>query len=300
METNVTPALVSVIIPTHNRRKRLSAAIESVFAQTYSHLEVIVVNDASTDDTATWLESLAQKKLTIINNPQSKGGAVSRNIGVQAANGTYIAFLDDDDTWEKTKIEKQIQLLEQENAVAANCYFTNHHLPRKKAYVQKTGQTKFKAMLLDNMLGGASVCICRKKVFEQVNGFNSALPSAQDWDLWLKLVQCGKIVTVKEPLVNYYAHQDARISTNWHNKYIGQKLCYEQYKPLMDKAIKHHHLAMIGIYGILSEPSSLTQKLKTLFYFFKHGKLKFYPRCRFIAATIYRLMHLYFVNHNKH
>ena len=108
-------ATVSVVITTHNRIKYLLEAISSVIAQTYRNIELIVVDDASDDETQTTLSNPSYDELlTYIRIDKSEGGNHARNVGILRSSGKYIALLDDDDTWEPTKIEKQVRLIEHE------------------------------------------------------------------------------------------------------------------------------------------------------------------------------------------
>jgi glycosyltransferase involved in cell wall biosynthesis len=102
---------VSVILPTHNRRKALQRAIQSVLDQTCKDYELIVVNDGSTDDTAHYLSTLKIKTLRSIHLDRNRGGSIARNQGIDHSNGEYIAFLDDDDAWEPNKLELQVSML---------------------------------------------------------------------------------------------------------------------------------------------------------------------------------------------
>lgn len=104
--------LVSVIIPTYNRANLVGRAIESVIQQSYAHLEIIVVDDASSDNTKEVIDAIGDRRLRYIRHQTNLGGAVSRNTGIDAATGEYIAFLDSDDIWLSQKIECQISRIQ--------------------------------------------------------------------------------------------------------------------------------------------------------------------------------------------
>ena len=103
---------VSVIIPTHNRSAFLRSSIISVLNQTFQNFEIIIIDDASEDDTREVITSFNEARIRGIHNQASKGAAGSRNIGVTNAQGEYIAFLDDDDEWLPAKLERQARLLD--------------------------------------------------------------------------------------------------------------------------------------------------------------------------------------------
>src|SRR5215831_17207605 len=109
---NIKMAKVSVIIPTYNRAGFLRTAIISVLNQTFQDFEIIVVDDASTDNTPEVVTHFGDKRIKYIHNDINKGDAGTRNVGVVNSNCTYIAFLDDDDEWLPNKLQMQIDMLE--------------------------------------------------------------------------------------------------------------------------------------------------------------------------------------------
>lgn len=117
--------LVSVVVPVYNAKCFVAQAIESVLSQTYSNIELILVDDCSNDGSRQVLEEYAKKdeRVRLIINEKNKGTAETRNAGIQAAKGQYIALLDGDDTWHKEKIKKQAELLIAEKAEIAYCSF---------------------------------------------------------------------------------------------------------------------------------------------------------------------------------
>ena len=105
------PDTISVIIPTFNRSTTIMRAINSVKAQTYAHIELIIVDDGSTDDTARIIAADRDKRIVYLENPSNRGISYSRNIGVSISSGNYIAFLDSDDAWHPDKLQMQYSLL---------------------------------------------------------------------------------------------------------------------------------------------------------------------------------------------
>jgi glycosyltransferase involved in cell wall biosynthesis len=114
------PDIVSVIIPTYNSAKYIEETLHSACEQTYHSLEIIVVDDCSTDETASLVKALKDPRVRLIRQDENGGAGVARNAGVAVASGRFIAFLDSDDIWFPTKIEKQIAFMK-ENAVTS-CY----------------------------------------------------------------------------------------------------------------------------------------------------------------------------------
>ena len=110
---NFSGPLVTVIIPTYNRANQISRAIHSVQAQSYKHWELLIVDDASNDDTAKIISNIADSRIQYIRHETNQGAAAARNTALAQAKGEYIAFLDSDDEWIPAKLEKQVIYFEQ-------------------------------------------------------------------------------------------------------------------------------------------------------------------------------------------
>lgn len=242
------PDVVSIVIPTHNRWERLLRALGSVRAQTWSAIEIIVIDDGSTDATATRLNEFAaaDPPIRTIRNDRPRGGAAARNQGIAAATGRWIAFLDDDDVWLPTKIERQVVLLDSDpSASAVSCwyYYKAGFRGTRLRRVQPVETSQ--ELLRGNSLGGASVCLASAGTLRRIGGFDDELRSAQDWDLWLRLSREGRILVCDEPLVSYDSHHGARISRNVRSAYAGRRRAYFRYRHLMEPATRKTHLAAL-------------------------------------------------------
>lgn len=238
--------LVSVIIPSRNRIKKLHGAVKSVLDQTWPNIEIIIVDDDSKETIKNvFKNNTKQIPIKIIRNQKKIGGAESRNEGIRHASGKFIAFLDDDDKWQKEKITKQIfKIKESTNNVAVSCWFyiqKNKRLRLKKIYSNSDLQN----ILLKNFLGGASMLLTTKKNLETVGLFNSKLPSMQDWDLWIKLFLLGDIPICKEPLVTYNDNSFNRITTNIDYVYQGRRKVYFQFKKIMTIKTRKNNLGQL-------------------------------------------------------
>jgi glycosyltransferase involved in cell wall biosynthesis len=228
--------LVSVVIPTRNRRDRLAQAIESAKAQTWPNLEIIVVDDGSTDGTPAYLqeEQAADGRVRFIRNELPQGGAGARNTGISAAKGKYVAFLDDDDLWYPEKTEKQLALLmSNPDASAVSCGFVIERALLPSLKVRITPPSDEQEILRWNRLGGASMCLVKRNAVLDAGGFDQKLPSGQDWDLWIKLHRAGEVIVSDEPLVRYVSHQGDRISTNAKAIYAGRRRLFFRYRSRM-------------------------------------------------------------------
>lgn len=239
---------ISVIIPTHNRADLLARALESVLAQSFRDLEIIVVDDASSDNTQAMLTTLMAKdnRIRVLSNASPQGGAESRNVGIAASRGKWIAFLDDDDMWLPNKLEKQLAALAKHpKAVACSCAYTVNYPLKTRKVVKTPHLIACQELLRANVLGGASVCICSAAILKQMGGFDKKLRSSQDWDLWLRLCEQGDVISVNEPLVEYYVHFNYRISNDMRAKYSGARRFYFKYKNHMQDEVRKENLSFI-------------------------------------------------------
>ena len=178
--------LISIVVPTRNRVCFLKTALNSAIFQTYRNTEIIIVNDASQDETYEFCKKLAknQPNIKVINNAKQIGGSASRNLGIFASRGAYVAFLDDDDQWVKNKLELQInEIGKDNNNLAVSCWFysvNKNNVSLKKIESPK----KISDLLLKNSLGGASMLLVKKATLLKCGLFDPNLQSCQyrDWE----------------------------------------------------------------------------------------------------------------------
>lgn len=237
--------LVSVVIPTRNRQDRLEKALKSAVAQTWPQLEIIVVDDGSSDGTGSFLSRIASldTRVHVIKNETSRGGGWSRNQGVDVATGSYIAFLDDDDIWFPEKVTEQVALLKANpDASAVSCSFIVQGSSLVQRTVKVVQPMDEQQILKSNHLGGASMCLTTKKTFVAVGGFDPFLRSGQDWDLWIKLYRAGNVLISDKPLVQYLPHQGPRITTNLSAVYEGRRKIFFRYKTSMSESTRTYLL----------------------------------------------------------
>lgn len=233
--------MISVVIPTHNRRERLARAIASVYAQTWPNIEIVVVDDASSDDTPAYLQDLAlsDPRVKVVHNEFAQGGGGARNCGIAEATGDYIAFLDDDDVWVPEKLEIQLSMLLAKPGVSAvSCGFVAEFPFFGKRVVRVAAPLDEQQLLRSNHLGGASMCLTRKAALVAIGGFDPKLRSGQDWDLWLKLYGQGEIVVSDQALVRYIPHSGVRITSNPTSTYRGRRRIYFRYRSKMEGATR--------------------------------------------------------------
>lgn len=202
---------ISVIIPNFNRQQLIQRAIESVNQQNYSNVEIIVVDDKSTDQSVSVIQNLQkqQDNLLLFVVEENSGANACRNLGVEQAKGEYIAFLDSDDYFLPTKLEKQVKILQERPEVG----FVVTGFGAKGVHTLPEGMIPLKETIKQNNLGGFSTLMVRKALFHQVGGLDNKLLSCQDWDLFLKLLQVSQGYKLAEDLVAYEVQEDS-ISKN--------------------------------------------------------------------------------------
>lgn len=260
--------LVSVIITTRNRKELLITALESVLAQTYRPLDIIIVDDRSSDGTnkrvSMYMQDHPECKFRYFRNEKKGGANIVRNIGANMAKGHYLAYLDDDDIWVSTKLEKQVDAIENDNQIAlVTCY-------RYKKDKIETVPTDISedVILYNNVAGSFSFCLFRKSDLVAVGGHDEGLQNAQDWDLWLKLSRKGLIVAVPEPLVKYAYMAGNRISEKRpYQRYATYMQVVESNKTRMSLWTYQLHKSLV-LYHQTPRSRRIVRLIRGLVYFF--------------------------------
>lgn len=193
---------VSVIIPTYNRAHILREAIGSVLSQSYNDLELIVVDDGSTDETKVIVSSYVPKLAYIYQERQ--GVSAARNRGIECAQGDYISFLDSDDLWLKDKLYLQMKFME--NHTEALICYTEEVWIRKGVRVNPMKKhRKYSGMIFEHCLplciiSPSSVLIARR-LLENVGVFDEELEACEDYDLWLRISAQYPVYLIDTPLI---------------------------------------------------------------------------------------------------
>jgi len=215
----MSPDLVSIIMPAYNAERFIGDAIRSVLEQTYTDWELIVVDDGSTDSTATIIRHLESHDSRIHYVFQKNGlQGKARNTGIEKSTGSFIAFLDSDDLWIPTKLEKQTEAIAKKNAdvVFSDAYLItdeecNNETTLKSAIGQFSGRDFFDSLVLHNQIPVLTVLLNRAAL-AKVGLFEEGEPfqGCEDYDLWLRLAKAGCVFYgMSEALARYRRHDGA-------------------------------------------------------------------------------------------
>lgn len=193
---SATAPTVSVIIPAYNASKYIGEALNSVFAQTFSSYEVIVINDGSQDTEELERELKSYPENLRYIKQENRGAAVARNTGLRAATGEFVAFLDADDTWLPNFLEKQIEFLKSSKAdlVYADAFLTGESPLAGRTFMQvepSRGEVTPENLLAIKVTILTSSVLARKKPILEVGLFDETFRRGQDFDLWLRLAKAG-------------------------------------------------------------------------------------------------------------
>ncbi|MDH5798419.1 MAG: glycosyltransferase [Paracoccaceae bacterium] len=206
--------LVSVVIPVFNREGQIRAAIESVLRQTYSKLEVVVVDDGSTDGTVDEIEKIEDDRIRLVHMPENGGPSAARNLGIKESKGEWIAFQDSDDEWLPRKLELQMDALLQAEKGAIACFCGMSILTKDDALQSRTrvayhpdpaiqiSRKDMKQAVLRYSLVSTQTLIVRADMLRACGGFDTSLRALEDWDCTIRLSLLGDICFVDLPLVN--------------------------------------------------------------------------------------------------
>ena len=229
-------SLVTVIVPSYNSRAFVTAAVDSVLSQSYPNVELIVVDDGSTDDTKQVLENYGDKIRYLF---KTNGGvSLARNFGIEQARGEYVAFLDADDSWLPEKLEKQIEAINSSpNAGAAHTSFylgnQNLEIVGKRKPLRSIRNVLEDLFFVGNVIGTPSSVVAKKSIFEEIGGFDPELSQCADWDMWIKLALKTDFAFVDEPLIIYRQH-DGNMSKNARLLETDSTLMFEKAFKLYD------------------------------------------------------------------
>ncbi len=211
--------LLSVIVPAYQVAPYVRQAVESALRQTAGHLEVIAVEGESTDGTFEELAAIRDGRLRIVRHA-NRGLANARNVGLAAAQGSYIGFLDGDDLWKPAKAERHLAFLHAhpEADLTFSLSATIDESGREIGFLRRRapGAVSFRELFVASPVGNGSAVIARRESLEGAGGFDAALPYFEDLDLWLRVatLRPGNIACIPEVLT-LYRRRPGQLTGNW-------------------------------------------------------------------------------------
>lgn len=241
---------LSIIIPAYNIERYVGDAVASALAQTIRDVEVIVVNDGSTDGTGAVLATFSDPRLKVVTQPNG-GLAHARNTGLRNATAPYIGFLDGDDRWHPEKAARHLELMERDPEIGLTfChsrYIDEIGEPTGEILVAAPERPTILDIALRNMVGNGSTPVVRADCFTRVGLFNEALLSWEDWEMWLRILRDSgcSLVLIPEVLTDYRIH-GLSLMHNYHfymkNAEFSSKLITRE-SPMIPKAYMSRGLA---------------------------------------------------------
>jgi glycosyltransferase involved in cell wall biosynthesis len=212
-------AFASVVMPTYNVAPFVTAAVRSVLVQSHERFELLVVDDGSTDGTVDCLRSIDDPRLRLLSQVHS-GSSAARNRGISAASGQYIAFIDGDDMWRPTKLEKHISVLEQRPDI--DLTFSRSDIIDENGAVTgrrskaASGDIGFADLVVENVIANGSSVVMRRVSLDQAGWFDVHLDTCVDLDLWLRVARLRhhNIASLDEPLT-LYRMRSGQITKDW-------------------------------------------------------------------------------------
>ena len=207
---------ISVIIPVFNGEKTIKETIDSILNQTFKDIEIIIINDGSTDATLATIKEISDSRIKVFSYSNA-GLSASRNRGISQAKGEYISFIDADDLWTPDKLELQWQAL-QKNPQATVAYSWTDYIDQSSKFLKpgrriKVNGDAFSKLLVTNFLENGSNPLISKEALEKVGGFDESLTAAEDKDMWLRLAANYEFVCVEKPQI-LYRTSTTSMSTN--------------------------------------------------------------------------------------
>lgn len=252
---------ISVVIPTYNRMGTLPRSLESVLRQTFEDIEIIVVDDCSSDGSWDYLQSRRDPRLRIIRHETNRGAGAARNTGIKAARAELVAFQDSDDEWLVTKLETQLAEYRRVNSPDYGAIYCAKitsgegkmgvYGPREVQYMPLPGYDKTSGDLSRELIRRAMIStqtlMARKDLLESIGGFDETLKLGEDWDLTTRLARATKILFVDKPLTLCFTSPDS-ISKVKANQALARKMLLERNFDLIsqDRPLHAYYLTEIG------------------------------------------------------
>jgi len=249
MDQNKHP-LVSVVVPAYNRAHLIGRAIKSILAQTYQNFEIIVVDDCSKEDIGAALAGFQDSRIRYIRHEVNKGGGGARNTGIEASQADYVAFLDDDDEWLPTKLEKQMEIFQNGNDRLGVVTCSRSKYQGDKKILENWPECKgdvYNYLVNTWRSFGTSTAVIKRVYLDQASFFDANLRSCQELDLFIRLARFCEFDFVNEILIYNHIYPD-RIGGNIQNVTQGKRSVLAKIEGDMNKEALSKHRLELGLY----------------------------------------------------
>ena len=218
--------LISIILPAYNAEKTLAESVDSVLAQTYDKIELVIIDDGSTDGTRAIAEKYAQKdcRVKVLCNEVNIGVLKTRMRGVRSAKGQWLAFIDSDDLWDPDKLKRQMQLQERTGSVLTYCSskFIGYDGNEISWVMHVPAEVNYRRLLKQNVILNSSVVV-RKDLFLKYSPFSEDQRDMhEDYACWLLILKDGYSVSgLDEPLLTYRVHNHSMTGNKIHSAMLN-------------------------------------------------------------------------------
>jgi len=249
---------VSVVIPTYNRAETVAPAVQSVLDQSLKDIDVIAVDDGSSDETVAVLKAMQDPRLRVLTLTVNQGVSAARNHGIAAADSHWVAFQDSDDIWHPEKLERQMARLEGSDHVAVYCGMDvdgaqgSTYVPARTLR-HRDGDVL--PSLVHKSFISTQTVIVRRDILQALGGFDEHLSALVDWELMLRVAQTGRIALVDMPLVRQTFSANS-ITRDRQRRVAARAHIVEKHGALIDRfpgALAQQHYALAGGYRICGD-----------------------------------------------
>ncbi len=253
-----TNPLVSVVVPCLNREATVREAVESVLGQDYDPIELIAVDDGSTDNTVAVLQRINDPRLRILHNSKGRGPSQARNFGIRSSKAPWIAFQDSDDIWLPGKLRRQMEYLQNSDFIAAYCGMlikkdTSPETPVKNRCpdpeISPLEGDILPSLARSNYIS-TQMLVVRRDILERVEGFDEKLSALVDWELMLRVASAGPVAFVNENLVVQRMSENS-ITRSSRKRLAAQEYILEKHGSLLKRypgVLAYHHHRLAGAY----------------------------------------------------